>query len=456
MKRTLRNILTSIILVLVVFSYNIKNVDAATGYLSVSSSSSAIVGSTISVTIKATGSKIFYWQLYVSYDTSRLKLVSGSTTIQGEADDATYGTSSVTRTLKFKILKTGSAYVSVARGEADMNIDTNFNSISYATSKKTITINPVVPKSTTNSLSALTVDGASLSPEFNPNVTNYTVELEANTTEVNVGATATDSKASVAGIGKVGVVEGANNINVVVTAENGATKTYNIVATVKELTPIEVKIDDKIYTIVRKKGIYEPPKNFVETSIKMGEEDVLAYKNEAMLCTIVGLRDANGAIAKYVYNEKDKTYSSYKDIAIGDFNLYLKALDNKINVPDGYVRASLTINETTLNAWNYKGNKNFYLLYGINTTNGEESFYQYDKERNTIQRFYNEQVKDMEKQIIEKDKIITIAFASTALFVLVSLVLLIKVIRKGNKQSARPLEDFFENESREKGKKRKK
>lgn len=456
MKRTLRSILTGIILVLTVFSYNIKSVDAATGTLSVSSSSSVTIGSTISVTIKATGSKIFYWQLYVSYDTSRLKLVSGSTTIQGEADDATYGTSSVSRTLKFKAIKTGSAYVTVSRGEADMNIDTNFNSISYATSKKTISVNPIIPKSTTNSLSALTIDTASLSPTFSLNVTNYTVELEANTTEINVGATATDSKSSVSGIGKVAVVEGTNNINVVVTAENGVAKTYTIVATVKELTPIEVKIDGKTYTVVRKKDIYEPPKNFIEASVKMDEEDVLAYTNDAMLCSVVGLKDANGAVAKYVYNEKDKTYTPYKDITIGDFNLYLKDPDKNVNIPIGYVRASLKINDTTISAWNYSGNKGFYLLYGVNTANGEESFYQYDKERSTIQRFYNDQVTDMEKQINEKDEIIIIAFAATALFALTSVILLIKVIRVKKPKSKRPLDEYFENESNSRRHKKKK
>ncbi|MDD2202974.1 MAG: cadherin-like beta sandwich domain-containing protein [Bacilli bacterium] len=457
MKRTLKSILTTIILVFTVFSYNIKDVDAATGYLSISSSSSVTVGSTISVTVKATGSKLFYWQLYVSYDSSRLKLISGNTTIQGEADDATYGTSSVSRTFKFQALKTGNAYVSVSRGEADMNIDTNFNTISYATSKKTITINPVIPKSTTNSLSTLTIDTANLTPEFNPDVVNYTVELEPNTTEINVGATATDSKASVSGIGKVAVVEGANNLNVVVTAENGATKTYTIVATVKELTPVEVKIGDKAYTVIRKKDMYEPPKNFVEATVKIGEEDVLAYTNEAMLCTVVGLKDTEGAIAKYVYNEKDKTYTPYNDIIIGDFNLYLKDLDSKVAIPSGYVRASLTVDDTVLNAWNYKGNKKFYLIYGVNTINGEESFYQYDKERNTIQRFYNDQVVDMEDQLAVKDKIIIIVSATTALFALTSLVLLIKIIRKKKPEvTTRPLDDFLKNESEPKKDKRKK
>lgn len=457
MKKALKIFLTSILLVFVSFAYGMKGANAATGSFSISSSSSVTVGDTFSVTIKATGSKIFYWQFYVSYTSSKLKLVSGSTTIQGEADDATNGTSSVSRTLKFKALSTGSTYITVSRGDADMNIDANFGSISYSTVKKTITIVPVVPKSTNNNLSTLSIDNATLSPTFSADVTSYTAEAKANTTEINVNATATDSKSSISGIGRITVAEGGNNINVVITAENGATKTYTIVATVKELTPIEVKIDNTTYTVVRKKGLYVIPTNFTETTIKMGEEDVLACTNKK-LGTVVGLRNEKGEISLYLYNAKDNKYTLYKATTINGINLYLKDLGSDTKIPLGYERASVKINDSLLTVYNYGSDDNNFLLYGVNTTNGEESFYQYDKANGTVQRFYDKQVSDMQKQTQQDKMIIIIASGAAILFAVISLILLIKIAKTKKKSPKSDLSQdiYLEQENEIITKKRKK
>ena len=455
MKKGLKIILTSLILCILLVG-NVQKVHAATGYFSISSSSTVTVGNTFSVTIKATGSKIFYWQFYVSYDASKLKLVSGSATIQGEASDATYGTNVISKTLRFKALNTGSAYVSVARGDAAMNIDTNFNSVAYSSVKKTINIVPVVPKSSNNKLASLTVDGAELSPAFNADVTSYTIEFEPNTKEININATTADSKATVSGIGKIGVVEGTNNIKVVVTAENGSTKTYVIDAIVKEFEPIQVTVGGVTYNIVRKKGQYEPPANFSETTITMGTEKVLAYANEH-IGNVVGLKDTKGNIVLHLYNGKNDTYTPYDNITINNLNLYLKKLNDPSLVPFDYKRTSITINDKNLNAWHYKNNDNYYLIYGVNTLNGDETFYLYDKERDTIQRFYNNQVTDMKEQLDKNTLVTYITSGTTILFVVISLFLSIKLLRRKKQPiSTSPLDVYLETtNNRSKHKKRK-
>ena len=63
---------------------------------------------------------------------------------------------------------------------------------------------------------------------FSPNKTTYDVTVPADVTEVEVYATAKDSKAKISGTGKKTLEDGKNALSVVVTAESGDTKTYTI------------------------------------------------------------------------------------------------------------------------------------------------------------------------------------------------------------------------------------
>ena len=95
-------------------------------------------------------------------------------------------------------------------------------------------------------LSALTVSEGVLTPGFDENITEYTVNLTNNITRISINATANFSEATIAGIvTDADVKTGENIFNVIVTAEDGTTKkTYKITvsrdmsvdATLKSLT----------------------------------------------------------------------------------------------------------------------------------------------------------------------------------------------------------------------------
>ena len=98
------------------------------------------------------------------------------------------------------------------------------------TTKKTYTITVFRPGINNNAnLSALSVNQGSLSPAFNANTTDYTVEVANSVTSITVSATPADANATVAGTGNRTLNEGNNTIFVVVTAQDGITqKTYTI------------------------------------------------------------------------------------------------------------------------------------------------------------------------------------------------------------------------------------
>jgi hypothetical protein len=89
-----------------------------------------------------------------------------------------------------------------------------------------ITVDVVVPKSTNNNLASLTVDGKSV-PGFAASVTSYKL-ANTDADSITIGATTSDSKATLSGTGKKSLAYGSNSFNVVVTAESGAKKTYTI------------------------------------------------------------------------------------------------------------------------------------------------------------------------------------------------------------------------------------
>jgi hypothetical protein len=86
------------------------------------------------------------------------------------------------------------------------------------------------PISTNASLSELTADIGTLSPEFDYATMDYIVEVPEGTTSVTLSAVAADANANVSGAGAVDVSAGGDTATIVVTAENGYTKwTYTVI-----------------------------------------------------------------------------------------------------------------------------------------------------------------------------------------------------------------------------------
>ena len=93
-----------------------------------------------------------------------------------------------------------------------------------------VTVN-AKPLSSVATLSSLTVSAGTLTPAFNPETTSYTVAVTNSVSSITITATATDAKATVSGAGTKTLAVGANSFSIIVTAENGTTKTYTVVVT---------------------------------------------------------------------------------------------------------------------------------------------------------------------------------------------------------------------------------
>ena len=88
-------------------------------------------------------------------------------------------------------------------------------------------------KSSNNYLKGLSIKGLKLSPEFDKQTIDYTIEEELDKDSIEISADLDDSRAKVSGTGTIKLEPGKNNIRVDVTAENGIVRTYNIKVTRK-------------------------------------------------------------------------------------------------------------------------------------------------------------------------------------------------------------------------------
>lgn len=88
------------------------------------------------------------------------------------------------------------------------------------------------PRESSNSrLASLEITEGVISPEFNSDVTEYAISVPNEITVLNISAVAEDTAAEVEIVGNEELKVGENNIQIIVTAEDGSTTTYNILAT---------------------------------------------------------------------------------------------------------------------------------------------------------------------------------------------------------------------------------
>ena len=103
----------------------------------------------------------------------------------------------------------------------------------YPSETKPQTTKTEQSKSSNNYLSGITLGTGTLSPEFYRETYDYTVEFDDTVNlydlkEIEISATAEDSRATVKGAGTIQLNEGENNIALTVTAENGSERTYTV------------------------------------------------------------------------------------------------------------------------------------------------------------------------------------------------------------------------------------
>lgn len=273
-----------------------------------------------------------------------------------------------------------------------------------------------------NNLSGLNIDGYELTPGFNKDTLEYTVELIPGTEKININTSLESDVASVRGNGEVEVTDGMNTINITVIAENGNEKTYVIKAHMEEKDPIIIKMDNEEYTLIKKREYIKPIDGYKESTVKIKGFDIPTLYNEITGYTLVGLKDSDGNINMYLYDAKNGEYKDYVELTYNRINLFiLKDEDSK------YEQVNIKIGNEDVIAYKYKGSKDYYLLYGTNTNTGATGYYLYDSIEDTVQRYSSD---ILDSVMLEKNKYFTLIIILSSICFVTMLFLLIFASKK--------------------------
>lgn len=416
-------------------------VNAASGSINIASSSTVVVGNKVTVTVTiSSGTKMGSWQMSLNYDKSYLQLTNstardGGTFMIDYAEDP--GVLKKTYTFTFKTLKSGTTKLSVDGYRAYVSSDLSALSLSANTKQIRIITQAELEASYSknNNLSALEVEGFTLTPEFKTDILEYSVVVPENTKEVNIKANVQDKRAAVNGIGTQAVNPGANKFSVVVRAQSGAEKTYVINVEVKDENPINVAVNGKNYTVVKIKENLPAASLYTETTININGFEIPAYKNDNTNLVLVGLKDEEGNISLYIYNKDKNEYQEYNEIGVNKITIYPLTSNEEIK---GYKKDTITINGVKVDGYYYTKDSDYVIIYGINVETGDKGFYMYDKKMQSLIKYNDEYIIDLNKKI-ELYSYIIIGFSGVFILMIIIMIALAKK-RSGKKKNQKPIE----------------
>lgn len=410
-----------------------KTVFAASGKINVSGTSTVVVGNNVTVTVTLSSSTLIgSWEMSLNYDKNYLQLRSATSESNGirmAASTAT-GVKSKSYTFTFKTLKKGSTSVSVGGYLAYAYADLSEISLSSNSKKINIITQAELEASYSknNNLASLGVEGFTLTPEFNANTLEYSVIVPEDTKNVNITGTVQDKKASITGVGVQQVNQGNNKFLVTVKAENGSEKTYTINVDVKDENPIEVTVGDKKYTVVKIKENLPIASLYNEYSIKINEFDIPAYKNDYTGLVLVGLKNAEGNISLFIYDDENNSYKEYSELKSSQITIYpLKPEENV----EGYKKGNVKIQDIDVEGFYLNEDSDFFVIYGVNVETGDKGFYMYDKKMQTLIK-YNDELSSLLSEKIKLYTYIIIGFISLSVVMLIIIIVL--VCKKGKKK----------------------
>ena len=364
---------------------------------------SVSVGKTVAFSITVpSGSEA--WTYSVSWS-GNLTLESGDTAPMGFEGD------SRTNQLVFRANSTGTGTVSISAGSyciAGVDYDASGSaSVTIVAADKpddsepapapppsgggsSTGNNPGVSLSSNRALSSLTVSAGTLTPAFDPAVTEYTLSLPQGTEKLTLTATPSDSNATVQGDGELTLQEGENTLPLVVTAENGDTKTYTVTAKVAQAPTLFLDYNGQRLGVVKDVSQVTPPAGFAPAEpITYSGDTLPIWTDVSGKRTLVYLMDEKtSAQGFYLFSQTTGVQSPYLPILCGSVTYIYTDIPKELSSVPGLTPATVRAFGQTLNGWTYNDAslKDFCVLYLMDDA-GSYGYYTYDSREETLQRF---------------------------------------------------------------------
>lgn len=359
---------------------------------------------------------------------------------QGVGDSGTGANINKTLSVTCKTTSVGQVSFSISGNISSAN-GNNIEKTSVNTSKIVVVTEPR-EKDTNNYLKSIGVKDYEITPEFNKDTMEYTVDVPATVNKVTIEAEKESSYATVEGTGEKEVDEGANTFEIKVTSETGVERIYKITVNVKDENPINITIDGEEYTIMKNLKNVETPSTYETTTVKINEFDIPAFHSETSGYTLVGVKNSEGKQLLAIYNEEENTYTLYNETKSDQLLLYIMKITEE---KEGFIKSTVTINDITYDALKLNENSNYILIYAMDIVTAEKNYYVYDKDNNSYV-VYNDELMNMYKTETEKYKQVILYGGVGAVAIIFILLIICMRKPKRSKKKKKELEKREEHE----------
>ena len=313
-----------------------------------------------------------------------------------------------------------------------VNISSPSNPSTSQTKPTTQTKPPVQApvKSSNNNLSSLTTSIGELSPKFNSDTNEYSLNLPGDITSIKIDATSSDSKAKINGLGDVSLKPGNNTINITVTAENGSTKDYKINVYVDDTPQITINYKGNKIGVIRNFEGVTIPQGFTENTKEIDNHTITLFTNKN-ITVIYGLNEKNEKYF-YLYDDiRNECLSKFIPLSIGNHNLYIIDPTFKNN---NLTLSTITISDEKIDCYKFGDNVDNYCLISSINTDGKALEYLYESTENTVQLYPSFLASSLEKS---NNVIVYILSAFLLLSVCISAFLFYKLISGCNHEKSK-------------------
>ena len=240
-------------------------------------------------------------------------------------------------------------------------------------------------------IASLKIRGTNISPDFNPNITEYTCSVERAVTDVQVSVLASNLWAAIEIGGNQHLNTGDNTVTIDVTAQNGINHMHYIVHVIRRESNIPensslVDLEGNTYTFLDPPEDAEVPDGFYPTMKLINGYSVPAYVKDGITSVLLYLFDGNES-SLYFYNSVTKKVIKYdpniiviKESAI----LRQTAVPADVIVPDDFKQATFDTGNLVLSG--FENGDGDFICYLVDD-NGTADFYYVDRTTGAISRY---------------------------------------------------------------------
>lgn len=241
-------------------------------------------------------------------------------------------------------------------------------------------------------IASLKIRGASISPDFNPYITDYTCSVERSVTEVQVSVLASNLWSAIVIDGGQQLNFGENLIVIDVTAQDGMNHMRYTVHVIRRESNIPensslVDLDGNTYTFLDIPEEVSIPDGFYQTMITINNYRVPVYVKDGVTSVILYLFDGTQPPGFYFYNSSTKKVFRYEpeSMVINDSAILKMAeVPSDITIPDEFKPATYDTGTVVLSG--YENSDGDFICY-FSDNDGKADFYFYDKETDSLSRY---------------------------------------------------------------------